>query len=525
MFSNSSHLPYVILVALWTLHFAAVNATAQVATGIDLLELHDLAGITNVNGSGVNLLHVEAGAAIRDEEGNIVSFSYSPNEGSVQLNSKTFIDVGNPGLTSSGVSSHTTGVGFTIYGSGVGTAPGVGAAGSPPISFQGAFDFINNELGTNLDGSAPAAQNFDVSNHSYVSNLELATGFDPDFAQDKLNRLDFVINDGNMTTVVGTGNNPNNLPPIGFTHCYNVITVGVTDGSHAAGPTTFNGPGRNSVHVVVDHGFTSYATGHVSGAASILHQTGAGSDAVKQEVVKATILAGATKGDVAGTWSRTQTQPLDLVFGAGELNVLNNHLIQQGGEFNGGTTSTSAAPAGFYGWDYENLLAANDERFYEFTIDPLDAVEDFSIALTWNLEVVDGSFSPFSFIAEANDLADLSLELTDLSDNSIVDLSNSAVDNVEHIFIPSLPAGTYQLRVGNGSTNVNTDFGLAFRGAVVDAVLLGDSNLDGVVDFFDIAPMIGLMTSGTYLEQADCNQDGVVDFFDIAPFLQIVAAS
>ena len=48
-------------------------------------------------------------------------------------------------------------------------------------------------------------------------------------------------------------------------------------------------------------------------------------------------------------------------------------------------------------------------------------------------------------------------------------------------------------------------------------------DLNGVVDFCDIAPFIDILSSGVFLDQADCNQDGVVDFFDIAPFIDILA--
>lgn len=50
-------------------------------------------------------------------------------------------------------------------------------------------------------------------------------------------------------------------------------------------------------------------------------------------------------------------------------------------------------------------------------------------------------------------------------------------------------------------------------------VILGDCNLDGAVNFFDIAPFIVFLTNGTYFAQADCNQDGEVNFFDIAAFI------
>ena len=55
--------------------------------------------------------------------------------------------------------------------------------------------------------------------------------------------------------------------------------------------------------------------------------------------------------------------------------------------------------------------------------------------------------------------------------------------------------------------------------------LLGDCNLDGVVDFFDIAPLIGLLTSSDYLAEADCNEDGDVNFLDIAPFIAILTSA
>ena len=57
---------------------------------------------------------------------------------------------------------------------------------------------------------------------------------------------------------------------------------------------------------------------------------------------------------------------------------------------------------------------------------------------------------------------------------------------------------------------------------VQPAVLLGDANLNDVVNFLDIPAFISLLTSGNYLSQADCNEDGAVDFLDIAAFIQIL---
>ena len=51
---------------------------------------------------------------------------------------------------------------------------------------------------------------------------------------------------------------------------------------------------------------------------------------------------------------------------------------------------------------------------------------------------------------------------------------------------------------------------------------LGDCNIDGVVDFMDIAPFIEILSSGSFLDEADCNQDGEVNFLDIGPFISIL---
>jgi len=56
-------------------------------------------------------------------------------------------------------------------------------------------------------------------------------------------------------------------------------------------------------------------------------------------------------------------------------------------------------------------------------------------------------------------------------------------------------------------------------------VLLGDCNLDGVVDFLDISPFISILSTGGFLGQADCNQDGTVNFLDISSFIEILSAS
>ena len=60
-------------------------------------------------------------------------------------------------------------------------------------------------------------------------------------------------------------------------------------------------------------------------------------------------------------------------------------------------------------------------------------------------------------------------------------------------------------------------------GAFESDFLLGDANLNSVVDFSDIPAFIAILQAGTYLDQADVNRDGVVDFADIPFFIDLLS--
>jgi len=57
-----------------------------------------------------------------------------------------------------------------------------------------------------------------------------------------------------------------------------------------------------------------------------------------------------------------------------------------------------------------------------------------------------------------------------------------------------------------------------------EPMILGDCNLDGVVNFLDIAPFIEFLLSGGYSEQADIDRSGEVTFLDVAPLIEILGA-
>jgi hypothetical protein len=453
---------------------------------------------------------------------------YVPNPNDVQLSDNAMDIIGSPAtaVLSEITSGHALISARFFFGSnGVARDLGTGAqsidiyAAAPmetPNDNTPTVDWLNfNVFNGSGDPNLPEFDRSTVSSHSYIFTA------DPmDQLPDLMQRLDHIINETDTTTVVGTGNS-GSIPP-GWAPAYNVIAVGLSAGTHSSGLTTTYGSGRVAIDIVAPAPNASSATPVVAGAVAILQDAADGSDASTSEVIRATILAGATKGagDIAGTWSRTNTQPLDLVYGAGELNILNSYNIQQGGESNGGATTPVSLPS-LYGWDYESSLEVNGQRLYEFEVSAGTQLEDLSVVLAWNQNIVDTNGNPNQFVP-VEELANLSLELLD-STGATVDFSFSDVDNVEHVFQDALTAGIYQLRVSNDN-GFASDYGLAWRGDLVVPLLLGDCDLNGVVDFSDIPAFIAILIAGGYLEEADCNQDGIVDFEDIPSFVLILNA-
>ena len=87
----------------------------------------------------------------------------------------------------------------------------------------------------------------------------------------------------------------------------------------------------------------------------------------------------------------------------------------------------------------------------------------------------------------------------------------------------------FAIRDGNSGPNDPTDLKI-HRLAVVfnpedSAVLKGDVDLGGTVDFLDISPFITELAAGGSQPEADCNCDGSVDFLDIQPFIDILSGN
>ena len=57
-----------------------------------------------------------------------------------------------------------------------------------------------------------------------------------------------------------------------------------------------------------------------------------------------------------------------------------------------------------------------------------------------------------------------------------------------------------------------------------DNPILGDVNMDGSLDFFDIQPFIGVLSTEQFHFEADIDGNGVVNFLDIQPFVDLLAS-
>ena len=76
----------------------------------------------------------------------------------------------------------------------------------------------------------------------------------------------------------------------------------------------------------------------------------------------------------------------------------------------------------------------------------------------------------------------------------------------------------------NGNVSTSWTAVLPTPGSLETEFLLGDANLDGVVNFLDIGPFVTVIQTGLFLDQADVNRDGEINFLDIGPFVSILTS-
>jgi hypothetical protein len=270
--------------------------------------------------------------------------------------------------------------------------------------------------------------------------------------------------------VSGAGNGGSVCPP---STCYNGIGVGAYGGGSSTGPTLDNG--RAKPDITAPAGVTSFSTPQVAGAAAVLMQAGlrgdGGSDtnsAAEIRTVKALLLNGAVK---PADWTNNAPSPLDTRYGAGVLNVFNSYKQLTGGK-RGYIVSTSVSignphpPTGdtgtvnvLSGWDFNtNSSSATSDvvKHYYFNVTNGVSNATFTAAATlvWNRHRSQTSIN------------NLDLFLYNAISSNLVACSTSLVDNVEHIFVPNLAQGRYDLQVwkaGGSFVSSSETYALAFE--------------------------------------------------------------
>ncbi|MCH8840516.1 MAG: hypothetical protein IH831_07530, partial [Planctomycetes bacterium] len=516
-----------LFVASW--FSLSVVAEAGYLDDIGYTKLSTTLGNQMLTGQGVFISQVEAGS------GNTNTYFPDPNHNQFDASfdpfgmDQTFVNGSAGAHANPDISNHATNIGRSFYGNfGV-------ARGANTVVIYEANDYIDDFLNCGSSGcgsTAPDAPTFIdpsdgqqktyvVQNHSWAGSLGLSSD------RAALRKVDYLIDEYDVTMAVGVNNgtpgdpHPNPFNLLG--HSFNAIAVGRTDGLHSIDATSLTGygPGRANPVIVAPLGTTSSSTAVVSGAATMSHQVLAGTDGTRSETMRAVLLAGATKQEFDGyvdpvtslvdAWNRSVSQPLDNIFGAGELNVFNSYLITQGGQFAGSTSTPT--PVDSYGWDYQEVTAASDRK-YEIEIPEGSTAAELSIILSWNVDI--------NLAFNGQTLADLNLTLRD-DMGTIVDQSTSGVDSIEHIYIGAnqavthLDPGTYTLEV---STNLSRDYGIAWRTTTLFDEASADFDEDGDVDGKDFLTWqrgLGILLGAAHGD-GDADGDGDVDLADLLHF-------
>ena len=435
----------VLILAVTAFPGPAARAQNLDQIGVTLLR----AMTTNVDGSGVRVAQPEANT---DSNTNDPS-AFEVNPAAAGRPAGLFTYTSSAGSTNSfpnnvgNESGHADAVGGNFYGIPNGVATNIAQVDNFDADY-----FVNTCVFGNL--SVPddwvVNQSFTFGPLSVVEQQSVDSAYD-DYAE------------AYGTIFVSAADNLGNSPTVCAPGtAYNCISVGAyVNGTYgnSIGPTTDNG--RCKPDITAPSGVTSFSTPQVAGAAAALMQAALRGDgggdtnsASDTRTIKALLLNGAVK---PADWTNANSSPLDARYGAGVLNVFNAYEQLAGGKQNFCDSNSIAVGAAhpplpdtnsasaMSGWDLENISssATNDEvNHYFFNADG-GAV---TATLVWNRQ-----------LGETN-INDLDLFLFNAAGSNLVACSTSRVDNVEHLFVPQLAAGRYDLQVlKNGGTNVVSD--------------------------------------------------------------------
>lgn len=194
--------------------------------------------------------------------------------------------------------------------------------------------------------------------------------------------------------------------------------------------------------------------------------------------------------------------------------VIDNNSVFEGVTFNYDfcgtlmtieTGSTTNSMPNYLGTDDAGLLQDGDELCIEFA--PVNAI---GLHIVSKDELVDGDVT-LMFAGVAASLSGLTIEKF-LADGSNVYFIG--------VYDPTEVHDTASIKsAGGGFFLFNIDDLVMSK----TNVLLGDVNLDGVVNLLDIALFVDRLNTGTFQIEADTNQDGNVNLLDVESFIDLIS--
>ena len=245
-------------------------------------------------------------------------------------------------------------------------------------------------------------------------------------------------------------------------------------------------------------------------------------------VIKALLMTSATKlpywhkGDLGK--EDDQRVPLDNIQGAGMVNAVGAYQDLIAGRQEPGTVTSR-------GWDLNLLDTEIPARIYEFDVN--DPNQTITATVTWHRHYeASGEFSRLD-----DRSTDLRLELWAVDPGQtgadvLVDVSDSQVDNIEHIHSQTLAGYVrYQLVVllnheETKDNDIQERYALSWNAdssEKKDSIFWPDLNTDGIVDVNDYQLLVDHFTarhpSGRYFV-GDVNTDGRIDGDDLKVLLK-----
>ena len=415
---------------------------------------------TNLNGAGVRVAQAEAEidssspptfevnpAAVGLVNGNI-SYFVGPPIYVLPQSSSTY-------PTTFGAESwHADDVGLFFYSSPGGISPGVAHVDN----YEGEYFFVTVVPGLMAINDPIVNQSFVASSFTNVEQQLFDSDYDNYAA---FYRTLFVsgAGDGGMVSTPAT--------------CYNGIAVAAYGGASSIGPTPDNGRAKPDLTAPGDT--TSFTTPLVSGAAALLLQAGVRGDggadtnsAADPRTLKALLMNGAVK---PSDWTNPAPSPLDTRYGTGILNVFNSYrqltagkqgFIESGTVSSGGAhpplNNTNNLPQ-LSGWDFNtNSSSALSDGINHYYLNLPDGADRgrfvATVSLVWNRQYGQSNINH------------LDLFLYNTATGGAIAASTSSVDNIQHIYLPQLPPGRYDLQVrmrGGLAVSSSETYALAFE--------------------------------------------------------------